>query len=163
MATLLPASLPASHPPSLKIDNNQAKTNHFEKNLYMLPGMVQDVLSNISKAQLQALTSFPLMVQGAMSNDFKAQLKATTFFRKLLSIEKKEMMLSRNHEVIHSGVVPRFVEFMKQSHRPALQFAHAPALLPPAAAANMPAAHSTQPSEDAPSDDDHRPGLHADW
>ena len=47
------------------------------------------------------------------------------------------------------------------AYRPALQFAHAPALLPPAAAANMPAAHSTQPSEAAPSDDDHRPGLHA--
>ena len=72
MATLLPASLP----PSLKIDGSQAKTNHFEKNLYILPNMVQDVLSNISKAQLH-LTSFPLMVQDAMSNDFKAQLKAT--------------------------------------------------------------------------------------
>ena len=72
----------------------------------------------------QKLAMLPQYVQGVKSNDPKAQLEATTAFRKLLSIEKNPPI----QQVIDSGVVPHFVEFLKKSDKPPLQFEAAWAL-----------------------------------
>ena len=72
----------------------------------------------------QKLAMLPQYVQGVKSNDPKAQFEATMAFRKLLSVEKNPPI----QEVINSGVVPRFVEFMKKTDKPPLQFEAAWAL-----------------------------------
>ncbi|CAA6654357.1 unnamed protein product [Spirodela intermedia] len=69
------------------------------------------------------LESLPAMVNGVYSEDNIMQLDATTQFRKLLSIEKPPI-----EEVIQSGVVPRFVEFLRREDFPQLQFEAAWAL-----------------------------------
>ncbi|KAF5190830.1 Importin subunit alpha [Thalictrum thalictroides] len=76
--------------------------------------------SNIEKK----LESLPVMVQGVISDDNQLQLEATTQFRKLLSIERSPPI----EEVIQSGVVPRFVEFLMREDFPQLQFEAAWAL-----------------------------------
>ncbi|KAL3638194.1 Importin subunit alpha-4 [Castilleja foliolosa] len=70
------------------------------------------------------LETIPLMVQGVWSNDDSAMLDATTQFRKLLSIERSPPI----DEVIKSGVIPRFVEFLGRHDLPQLQFEAAWAL-----------------------------------
>ncbi|XP_060197583.1 importin subunit alpha-2-like [Lycium barbarum] len=70
------------------------------------------------------LESLPSMVAGVWSNDNNLQLEATTQFRKLLSIERSPPI----EEVIQSGVVPRFVEFLMREDYPQLQFEAAWAL-----------------------------------
>ncbi|KAL1545977.1 Importin subunit alpha-4 [Salvia divinorum] len=70
------------------------------------------------------LESIPSMVEGVWSNDTNAQLDATTQFRKLLSIERSPPI----DEVIKSGVIPRFVEFLARQDLPQLQFEAAWAL-----------------------------------
>ncbi|KAH7573503.1 hypothetical protein JRO89_XS03G0160900 [Xanthoceras sorbifolium] len=70
------------------------------------------------------LESLPSMVAGVWSNDNNLQLEATTQFRKLLSIERNPPI----EEVIQSGVVPRFVEFLMREDFPQLQFEAAWAL-----------------------------------
>ncbi|PIA61184.1 hypothetical protein AQUCO_00300603v1 [Aquilegia coerulea] len=76
--------------------------------------------SNIEKK----LESLPVMVQGVFADDNQLQLEATTQFRKLLSIERSPPI----EEVIQSGVVPRFVEFLMREDFPQLQFEAAWAL-----------------------------------
>ncbi|KAE8734182.1 Importin subunit alpha-2 [Hibiscus syriacus] len=76
--------------------------------------------SNVEKK----LESLPSMVAGVWSDDGAAQLEATTQFRKLLSIERGPPI----EEVIQSGVVPRFVEFLVREDFPQLQFEAAWAL-----------------------------------
>ncbi|KAL5700976.1 hypothetical protein ACHQM5_026364 [Ranunculus cassubicifolius] len=76
--------------------------------------------SNIEKK----LESLPSMVGGVWSDDNALQLEATTQFRKLLSIERSPPI----EEVIASGVVPRFVEFLVREDFPQLQFEAAWAL-----------------------------------
>ncbi|XP_022741616.1 importin subunit alpha-2-like isoform X1 [Durio zibethinus] len=76
--------------------------------------------SNVEKK----LESLPSMVAGVWSDDGAAQLEATTQFRKLLSIERSPPI----EEVIQSGVVPRFVEFLMREDFPQLQFEAAWAL-----------------------------------
>ncbi|MBA0681619.1 hypothetical protein Goari_023408 [Gossypium aridum] len=76
--------------------------------------------SNVEKK----LESLPSMVAGVWSSNGSAQLEATTQFRKLLSIERSPPI----DEVIQSGVVPRFVEFLMREDYPQLQFEAAWAL-----------------------------------
>ncbi|CAN1352964.1 Importin subunit alpha-1b [Linum perenne] len=70
------------------------------------------------------LETLPLMVAAVCSDDRAAQLDATTQFRKLLSIERSPPI----NEVVQSGVVPRFVEFLARDDYPQLQFEAAWAL-----------------------------------
>jgi len=72
----------------------------------------------------QKLEDLPNLVAGVASNDPAAQLEATTQFRKLLSIERNPPI----QEVINSGVVPRFVQFLTHQNNPQLQFEAAWAL-----------------------------------
>ncbi len=66
----------------------------------------------------------PQMVEGVFSNQIADQVNATLEFRRLLSIERNPPI----EEVIRQGVVPRFVEFLKQDAHPHLQFEAAWAL-----------------------------------
>eukprot|EP00441_Pelagodinium_beii_P018080 CAMPEP_0197658834 /NCGR_PEP_ID=MMETSP1338-20131121/45470_1 /TAXON_ID=43686 ORGANISM="Pelagodinium beii, Strain RCC1491" /NCGR_SAMPLE_ID=MMETSP1338 /ASSEMBLY_ACC=CAM_ASM_000754 /LENGTH=544 /DNA_ID=CAMNT_0043235497 /DNA_START=54 /DNA_END=1688 /DNA_ORIENTATION=- len=65
-----------------------------------------------------ALEQIPGLSQALMSDDPQAQFNATQQFRKLLSIEQNPPI----QEVIMAGVVPRFVQFLKEINRPDLQF-----------------------------------------
>ena len=64
------------------------------------------------------------MVAGVMGNDSAVQTECTTQFRRFLSIDKNPPI----QQVIDSGVVPRFVEFLQRNNNPALQFEAAWAL-----------------------------------
>ncbi|XP_060174677.1 importin subunit alpha isoform X1 [Lycium barbarum] len=70
------------------------------------------------------LETLPEMISGVWSDDSSMQLEYTTQFRKLLSIERNPPI----DEVIQSGVVPRFVEFLARDDYPQLQFEAAWAL-----------------------------------
>ncbi|KAA8543049.1 hypothetical protein F0562_021456 [Nyssa sinensis] len=78
---------------------------------------------NVSQVD-RKLESLPAMVAGVWSDESNLQLEATTQFRKLLSIERNPPI----EEVIQSGVVPRFVEFLARDNYPKLQFEAAWAL-----------------------------------
>jgi len=62
--------------------------------------------------QIQSLS------QMLMTDDPQVQFSTTQQFRKLLSIEQNPPI----QEVIGTGIVPRFVEFLKEINRPDLQF-----------------------------------------
>jgi importin subunit alpha-6/7 len=70
------------------------------------------------------IEQLPNLVEGIMGNDTNVQTEYTTQFRRLLSIEKNPPI----QQVIDSGVVPRFVEFLSRDDCPALQFEAAWAL-----------------------------------
>ena len=78
----------------------------------------------VSRVAQSKLEQLPQMVQGVMGNDPAVQTECTTQFRRLLSIEKNPPI----QQVIESGVVPRFVEFLGRDDNPALQFEAAWAL-----------------------------------
>ncbi|PPD86868.1 hypothetical protein GOBAR_DD16179 [Gossypium barbadense] len=83
----------------------------------------QQLLSSTAGSE-KKLESLPAMVAGVWSDDRNMQLEATTQFRKLLSIERSPPI----NEVVQSGVVPRFVEFLNRDDFPQLQFEAAWAL-----------------------------------
>ncbi|EGG14258.1 putative importin subunit alpha B [Cavenderia fasciculata] len=78
----------------------------------------------LDPATNQKLESLPALVQGVMSNIPDSILQSTIAFRKLLSIERSPPI----EEVIATGVVPRFVQFLQMSNFPQLQFEAAWAL-----------------------------------
>jgi HEAT repeat protein len=78
----------------------------------------------VSRAAATKLEQLPNMVNGVMGNDPQVQVECTTQFRRLLSIEKNPPI----QQVIDTGVVPRFVEFLGRDDNPALQFEAAWAL-----------------------------------
>ena len=85
----------------------------------------QDGSAQVGRAIAQSkLEQLPAMVQGVMGNDPAVQTECTTQFRRLLSIEKNPPI----QQVIDTGVVPRFVEFLQRDDNPALQFEAAWAL-----------------------------------
>ncbi|KZV47327.1 importin subunit alpha-1 [Dorcoceras hygrometricum] len=86
--------------------------------LYPVP-----VQASTSEKKVQ-LENLPSMVGCVWTDDVNTQLEATTQFRKLLSIERSPPI----QEVIQSGVVPRFVEFLMKENFPQLQFEAAWAL-----------------------------------
>merc|ERR1719331_620940 len=74
---------------------------------------------SVSIAQPSAVTDqIPGLTQQVMSEDPTLQFSATQQYRKLLSIEHNPPI----QEVIAAGVVPRFVQFLREVNRPDLQF-----------------------------------------
>ncbi|KAJ9559181.1 hypothetical protein OSB04_013795 [Centaurea solstitialis] len=73
------------------------------------------------------LENLPSMVARLYSNDNNMQMEATSQFRKLLSIGRGERTPPID-QVIQSGVIPRFVEFLMREEFPELQFEAAWAL-----------------------------------
>ena len=61
---------------------------------------------------LQLQVELPQMVEGVFSDQIDAQIQATTKFRKLLSKERNPPI----EKVIATGVVNRFVEFLRSPH-----------------------------------------------
>jgi importin subunit alpha-6/7 len=93
----------------------------------MMPGMSNSAMSSdapISRAAAMKIEQLPAMVAGVLGNDPQVQVECTTQFRRLLSIEKNPPI----QQVIDTGVVPRFVEFLARDDNPALQFEAAWAL-----------------------------------
>ncbi|KAL9347932.1 hypothetical protein Peur_059298 [Populus x canadensis] len=85
----------------------------------------QQVTSSLNiSASDKPLDTLPAMIAGVWSDDKNIQFEGTTHFRKLLSIERSPPI----NEVIQSGVVPRFIEFLARDDFPQLQFEAAWAL-----------------------------------
>lgn len=78
----------------------------------------------VGSAVASKLEHLPQMIQGVLGEDPTQHIERTTEFRRLLSIEKNPPI----QQVIDSGVVPRFVDFLRRDDNPALQFEAAWAL-----------------------------------
>jgi importin subunit alpha-1 len=73
---------------------------------------------------LDRLKQIPMWVQGCLSQDPAVELECTRQFRKLLSIERSPPIA----QVIESGIIPKFVEFLTRKENPNLMFEAAWAL-----------------------------------
>lgn len=117
MSAVTPAGLAAA-------DMNAAGTMGNEAYAAGMGSVPNSITGGGSASALNKLENLPNMVAGVMGNDPALQTEFTTQFRRLLSIEKNPPI----QEVIDSGVVPRFVEFLQRDDNPALQFEAAWAL-----------------------------------
>lgn len=81
-------------------------------------GSMIEAETTLTPASSQQLEQMPGMVQALTSDDPEAVFTATQQFRKLLSIEQNPPIA----EVISAGIVPRFVQLLKEVSRPNLQF-----------------------------------------
>lgn len=125
------------------IDTDQARRNREETTVSLRKSKREDSLQKRRKdaemaAQAPAamqmpgeaapvggqIADLPQLMMGVGSNDRAAQREATIRFRKLLSIERSPPI----QEVINSGVVPRFVQFLRCTDDTQLQFEAAWAL-----------------------------------
>ncbi|KAL3531516.1 hypothetical protein ACH5RR_010838 [Cinchona calisaya] len=107
----------------IEIRKNRREESLLKKRREGLQAQQFQTTVNVALVE-KKLESLPAMVAGVWSNDSNSQLEATTQFRKLLSIERNPPI----EEVIQSGVVPRFVEFLARDDYPQLQFEAAWAL-----------------------------------
>ncbi|XP_023753852.2 importin subunit alpha-1a [Lactuca sativa] len=108
----------------VEIRKNRREESLQKKRREALTGSQFAVPVQSASAAEKKLENLPAMVAGVFSDDNNMQLEATTQFRKLLSIERSPPI----EEVIQSGVVPRFVEFLVREDFPQLQFEAAWAL-----------------------------------
>ncbi|XP_057508732.1 importin subunit alpha-like [Actinidia eriantha] len=107
----------------VEIRKNRREESLLKKRREGLQAQQLPTTVNVSQIE-KKLESLPAMVAGVWLEDSSLQLEATTQFRKLLSIERNPPI----EEVIQSGVVPRFVEFLARDDYPQLQFEAAWAL-----------------------------------
>jgi HEAT repeat protein len=70
------------------------------------------ILTSFANIHSQLNEDLPQMVAGVFSDQIDQQIQATTKFRKLLSKERNPPI----EEVIKTGVVTRFVEFLRSPH-----------------------------------------------
>ena len=78
-----------------------------------LYGSLIEAITGSDAYQMEQLTTeLPQMIQGVYSNEIDQQIQATTKFRKLLSKERNPPI----EKVIETGVVDRFVEFLRSPH-----------------------------------------------
>ncbi|KAF2325110.1 hypothetical protein GH714_022826 [Hevea brasiliensis] len=109
----------------VEIRKNKREENLQKKRREGLQAQQQQLTSFSNSATTdKKLESLPVMVAGVWSEDRNSQLEATTHFRKLLSIERSPPI----NEVVQSGVVPRFIQFLARDDFPQLQFEAAWAL-----------------------------------
>lgn len=115
-AAITPAGLAAAS--MLAAGGNDTYASMYDGTTSVVP------MSHRPSTQQSKLEHLPMMVEGVMGSDPQVQTECTTQFRRLLSIEKNPPI----QQVIESGVVPRFVEFLQRDDNPALQFEAAWAL-----------------------------------
>ncbi|EOA13189.1 hypothetical protein CARUB_v10026215mg [Capsella rubella] len=82
------------------------------------------VMTTDSDDPFESLLEVSNMIAGVFSDDPSLQLESTTRFRMILSLDRNPPI----DHVIQSGVLPRFVEFLKKDDYPKLQFEAAWAL-----------------------------------
>ncbi|GMJ01036.1 IMPORTIN ALPHA, IMPORTIN ALPHA ISOFORM 1, importin alpha isoform 1 [Hibiscus trionum] len=104
----------------VKIRKNNREQNLLKKRREGLVAqkqpLQQQILSSTADSE-RKLESLAAMLAGVWSDDRNAQLEATTQFRNMLIVDSPP-----TNEIIQSGVVPRFVEFLAWDDFLQLQF-----------------------------------------